>query len=547
MSPHQAKSSWRVLVLDDSQADAELAIEALRQPAAAVEWLRADTRGSFQAALANGPWDLILADFTLQHFSGIEALKLLKSSGHDIPLLLVSATVGEEVIVEGMRAGADDFFGKGRLTRLAPVAERAIREAGHRREKARVEQEKRFLLERWRLHERQMVTQLSHKTEELRLLAERWRLLVDHAIDGVALQQAIWASPGRLSDYRFLEWNPAAQRILGLDPGQVIGRTAGEVWPAGLQNGWLARYARVLTTGRSERIEDCPVTVGGIEKRLDLACFPLDANHFVTLFRDVTERQTTQHRLRQYAAEMVLANQNLEKVNAELGRRNSELEEFTHVASHDLQEPLRKVVSFGDLLARALGDRLDEKSMQYLRIMQDATRRQQALIRDLLVLSRAGRATLRLEPVPLEDCACSALDQLADRVASSGACVRLDPLPTLTVDARQVSQLYENLISNALTFRRPQHKPHIRLTCEQTTGGPVLGVADNGIGIDPQYHERIFRAFQRLHGREEYEGSGVGLSVCRKIVERHGGRIWVDSRPGEGAHFRFVLRSPAGT
>jgi len=264
------------------------------------------------------------------------------------------------------------------------------------------------------------------------------------------------------------------------------------------------------------------------------------------LVKGAIRKETLQRVVRSAVEKVRLLNElaqhriELERSHAELERRAAELEEFAHVASHDLQEPLRKVVSFGDLLARNLADRLDPKGTQYLRLMQESARRLQKLIQDLLVMSRAGRAALRVEPTPLDQCVASALELLSAVIEESGAQIQIDPLPIVPVDAAQISQLYQNLISNALKFRG-QEPPRIRITCQPQPEGPLFGVADNGIGIEAEYHERIFEAFQRLHSRDRYDGSGIGLAVCRKIVGRHGGRIWVESQPGEGAQFKFVL------
>ena len=238
------------------------------------------------------------------------------------------------------------------------------------------------------------------------------------------------------------------------------------------------------------------------------------------------------------AIERARLERQIEQQRLELERHAAAMEAFAHVVSHDLQEPLRKVFSFGDLLARGLGDRLDPKSAQYLRLMQDSAVRLHRLVRDLLVMSRAEGSPLRREPTPLHQCVQSALERLSAAIAESKAEIQVDPLPTLPVDACQITQLYQNLISNALKFRTIA-PPRIHITSQQTPEGLVFEVADNGIGIDPQYHEKIFEAFQRLHSREQYEGSGIGLAVCSKIVWRHGGRIWVESRPGEGSRFRF--------
>jgi PAS domain S-box-containing protein len=506
----------RVLILEDSAPDAELAVRALQAAGWELDWERAETAEEFTRALGGQSWDLILADFSVLGFGAVTALEHVRERRLEIPLVVVSGSIGEEMAVKLLRAGAADFVIKGHLHRLGPVVERAVRESDHRRRHRQAE-------------------------EERRVLAERWQLLLDHASDGVAVHQAIRDPQGRMTDFRYLEWNHAAERILGVRREQIVGRSGREVFPQILGSGLLRCYERVMETGVAEQIEDYLRRSAETPQALEISCVRLDGDHFVTLIRDVTERKAAEQRLRQYAAEVALGNQALERANAELEKRNAELEEFAHVASHDLQEPLRKVVSFGDLLARSLGEMLDAKAKRYLTLMQDATRRLQTLIRDLLVMSRADRAPLKREPVRLEQCVRAALDLLSARIQETGAVIQIEPLPTLVVDSAQICQLYQNLLSNALKFGAPERKPEIRVTCEDRGEGPVLGVADNGIGIEPEYHDKIFEAFQRLHSRDRYEGSGIGLAVCRKIVNRHEGAIWVESQPGAGSHFRFRL------
>lgn len=505
----------RVLVLEDRPEDAELAVRALKSAGWEVDWLRVQTAAAFTEALDSRTWDVLLADFSVLGFGAMAALEQVQQRALDLPCIVVSGSIGEEMAITLLPAGVDDLIMKGHLHRLVPAVERALRETDQRRQRRRSE-------------------------EARRVLAERWQLLLDHATEGLAVHQAIWDPDGRMADFRYVEWNHAAEQILGLPREVVLNSTGCQLFPAILSSGLLDRYARVMQTGVAEQIEDHHTSAQS-PCVLDISCIRLDREHFVTLFRDVTERRAAEQRLRQYAAEVALGNQALERANAELERHNTELEEFAHVASHDLQEPLRKVVSFGDLLARALGDKLDPKCAQYLSLMQDATRRLQTLIRDVLVMSRADRAPLRKEPTRLEQCVRAALDLLSARLQETGAVVRIDPLPTVVVDPAQICQLYQNLVSNALKFRPPERTPAISITCEPGPQGPVLGVADNGIGIEPGYHDKIFEAFQRLHARDKYDGSGIGLAVCRKIVSRHGGTIWVESRVGEGSHFRFRL------
>jgi len=242
------------------------------------------------------------------------------------------------------------------------------------------------------------------------------------------------------------------------------------------------------------------------------------------------------------SAEEALADRTiqLERINRELVALNAELDDFTNMASHDMQEPLRTLMAFSDLLREDLGDSLSEQAAKDLTFITDAAKRMQALIQDLLALSRAGRAPQKKEKVSLRECADLALEALAMRVKETGAQIIHDKMPDVWGDSTLLTQLYQNLIGNALKFSGDQ-RPIIQLTFEEREGTQVFGVKDNGIGIEPNYAREVFKPFRRLHGRAEYEGSGVGLAICRKIVDRHGGKIWVESEPGKGAHFRFTF------
>ncbi|TWT40469.1 Phytochrome-like protein cph1 [Phycisphaerae bacterium RAS1] len=233
--------------------------------------------------------------------------------------------------------------------------------------------------------------------------------------------------------------------------------------------------------------------------------------------------------------------QELEFANEELRRRNLELDEFTYIASHDLQEPLRKLTSFSRLLARDVGAALSPQALKDLDFICEAARRMQALVQDLLELSRTGKTAMKRQTVSLHACADQALEALKARVEETNPDLSRDDLPEVVGDMTMLTQLYQNLIGNALKFRSADRRPSVRLTVEQRDGQRVLGVLDNGIGIKDQYSSQIFAAFKRLHGRDEYEGTGIGLAICRKAVERHGGTIWVESQPGKGSHFRFTL------
>ncbi|MGH9363587.1 MAG: sensor histidine kinase, partial [Thermoanaerobaculia bacterium] len=255
-------------------------------------------------------------------------------------------------------------------------------------------------------------------------------------------------------------------------------------------------------------------------------------------------------RLRRAQESLVERTREVERANRELARSNRELEEFASVASHDLQEPLRKITAFGDRL-RGLAGGLDEKGRDYLERMQNAAARMQGLIEDLLAYSRV---TTRAQPFARVDLAAVVRDALSDlelRIERSDAALAVGELPTIDADASQMRQLFQNLLANALKFQRPGEAPAIRVSAELRDGAGESGagpphcritVEDNGIGFDEKYLDRLFKPFQRLHGQSVYEGTGIGLAICSKIAQRHGGSITASSRPGEGA--RFVVTLP---
>ncbi len=232
------------------------------------------------------------------------------------------------------------------------------------------------------------------------------------------------------------------------------------------------------------------------------------------------------------------------QIEAELKRSNAELEQFAYVASHDLQEPLRMVASYVQLLARRYRGKLDGDADEFILFAVDGATRMQALINDLLAYSRVGTKGKLFLPTDLDSVLDDALANLSVRLRETNAEVARDPLPEVLADSGQLIQLFQNLIGNALKFVADGH-PHVRVAVTSDDGLVRISISDDGIGIDPRFEKRIFEVFQRLHTREEYPGTGIGLAVCRKIIERHGGRIWVESEPGRGATFHFTLQ-PAG-
>jgi PAS domain S-box-containing protein len=254
---------------------------------------------------------------------------------------------------------------------------------------------------------------------------------------------------------------------------------------------------------------------------------------------DITARKRAEAELRK-------AHDELAKKAEELQRSNAELEQFAYVASHDLQEPLRMVSSYTQLLGRRYGDKFDGDAKEFMHYIVDGAARMKQLIEDLLAYSRVGTKGKEFKPLSVEAALQRAITNLRAAIEESGAAITWDPLPTVEGDEMQLAQVFQNLMGNALKFRgaRP---PRIHVGATQDNGAWQLTVADNGIGIEPQYFERIFMLFQRLHTMGEYPGTGIGLAICKKVVERHGGRIWVSSTPGEGSQFHFTLAKKDAT
>jgi light-regulated signal transduction histidine kinase (bacteriophytochrome) len=225
---------------------------------------------------------------------------------------------------------------------------------------------------------------------------------------------------------------------------------------------------------------------------------------------------------------------------SELERSNAELQQFAYVASHDLQEPLRMISSYLQLLERRYKGELGQDADDFIAFAVDGAKRMQGLINDILQLSRLGTQEKSLQKTDCEAILKQALTNLRVSIEDCCAQVTHDPLPMTKADPTQLVQLFQNLLGNAIKFRG-RKDPRIHISAQPKDNEWLLSVGDNGIGIDPQYSDRIFGIFQRLHGRGEYSGTGIGLAICRKIVEGHGGRIWVQSEPGKGATFFFTL------
>jgi PAS domain S-box-containing protein len=328
--------------------------------------------------------------------------------------------------------------------------------------------------------------------------------------------------------------NVQAEKQFGYHRDELVGQRMKNIIPAGFAERLIADALRSTEDALAQQIGTGIEITGrrkdGTEFPIEIMLSPLESAEGVLVtaaIRDITTRKVAEAHL-------------LYKVE-ELNRSNEELGQFAYIASHDLQEPLRMVASYTQLLARRYKGRLDSDADEFITFAVDGANRMQRLIQDLLAYSRVGTKGKELRETSSEEALQRAILNLRGAIADSGAMVTHDPLPPVLADETQLVQLFQNLIGNAIKYQNPG-VPRIHISAIKNGGGKwTFSVRDNGLGIDPQYFERIFVMFQRLHKREEFAGTGIGLAICKKIVERHGGEISVQSQPGKGSTFSFAL------
>ncbi len=333
--------------------------------------------------------------------------------------------------------------------------------------------------------------------------------------------------------------SPKVFDLLGYDPEEVLGRRPFDFMPQPEAQAAEAALAKAAAQRAPlVRLERPTLRQDGRRVILETSGVPvLDADAQLRGFRGV-DRDITKPK-----QDEVALKQTLEK----LEQSNRDLTQFAYSASHDLQEPLRMMGSYLQALEGRLGESLDENSRSLIELSLDATRRMQRLINDLLSYARVGTRGGRFEPLDVNRVVDEAMANLHGAIEASGAAVTRDDLPTVRADATLLTQLFQNLISNGVKFSRDGHLARVHVGSRECDGHWHFSVRDNGIGIAPEYLERVFAVFERLHPQDDYPGTGIGLAICKRVVERHGGRIWCESTKGEGATFHFTLpKEPLG-
>jgi PAS domain S-box-containing protein len=333
--------------------------------------------------------------------------------------------------------------------------------------------------------------------------------------------------------------NVQAEKQFGYHRDELVGQKVKNIIPEGFAERLIADETRSAEDALAQQIGTGIELSGrrkdGSEFPIEIMLSPLESAEGILVtaaIRDISVRRSSE--------------EHLVKTVGELKRSNDELQQFAYVASHDLQEPLRMVASYTQLLAQRYKGRLDSDADEFIAYAVDGSTRMQRLIQDLLAYSRAGTNGKALRETSSENALKEALTNLRAPIEESGAVVTHDSLPAITTDDTQLAQVFQNLVGNAIKYHSAQ-VPHVHVSAKKNGGNEwIFSVRDNGLGIDPQYFERIFILFQRLHGQEEFKGTGIGLAICKKMLERLGGRIWVESQPEKGSTFYFALPEKDG-
>jgi PAS domain S-box-containing protein len=366
---------------------------------------------------------------------------------------------------------------------------------------------------------------LRDSEEQYRTLGEKYRGLLEAAPDAMVVVN---------QDGEIVLLNVQAEKQFGYRRDELLGQKVTNIIPEGFAERLIADDLRSAENALAQQIgtgiELIARRKDGSEFPIEIMLSPLDSAEgtlVTAAIRDITARRAAAANL-------------LQKVE-ELNRSNEELGQFAYMASHDLQEPLRMVASYTQLLARRYKGKLDSDADEFIAFAVDGANRMQRLIQDLLSYSRVGTRGSNLRDISSEDALRQALVNLRGAVKESGALVTHDPLPAVLADETQLTQLFQNLVGNAIKYQNPG-VPKVHIAAAMNGGKKwTFSVQDNGLGIDSQYFEKIFGMFQRLHKREAFAGTGIGLAICKKIVEQHGGHISIESQPGQGSTFRFTL------
>lgn len=486
----------RILLVEDSSMASSSSRETLEQLGLNLE--HSDSLSTAIELVTKEDFDGILLDLDLKDSSGIGTLIELREYAHGIPIVIYTQRKERDQALQVIKYGAQDYLLKGEVPESSVL--RCLR---HSVERNKVELE---------LHKHQ----------------ERIQAILDNSYDAfISLD----------SKMRITDWNKQAEETFGRTKAEVLGRNMAVIIPHHLRRQYLRQTERVFNQSDASILKlSSEITAAhkdGREFPVEIGFFRVRENtdySFCAFLRDISERQRFKEELERQVQERT----------EHLTQQNELLKQFAKIASHDLQEPLRAVQGFANLLAESTRGKLDKDQEEFIGFIMDGTARMQKLIRAILLHSESSKVEDGKHATDCNSVLNEVLANLSTSIKDSEATFELDRLPRVAVQRLHLIQLFQNIISNAIKYRGSE-PPLISITAEENATQWLFSVRDNGIGIDHKYANKIFDMFARLHGKSEYPGTGMGLAICKRIVTSHGGNIWVESTPGDGSIFFFTL------
>lgn len=501
----------KLLIVEDSKIDAALIMDELKTAGLALISRRVETPEEYRKALEDENWDVICSDYHMPRFTALAALKILQESGLGIPFIIVSGSIGEELAVQALHKGANDYLMKDNLARLASAVEREVKEARERQARKQIEE-------------------LLKETEN------SYRRLVEGVKDyGIFMV----GNQGNI-----LSWNAGAQHIMEYQADEIIGKPFTCFFtPEDIEKGKPQKELDVARTQGRYESEGELVRKSGSRFISHNVVTPVynDAGAltgYSKILRNVTKQKQTEERIRQLTEEL---EQRVRERTNQLELVNKELESFTHSVSHDLRAPLRNLAKLSQILLSRHHERLDEESRQYLIYILESSQQALQLAGALLDLSRVTSAPLEKGPVDLSQVAEEIAKGLQEDEPQRQVEWKISKDLSGYGDPILIKIALQNMLENAWKFTSQTPKAVIEFSSKQENRQTVFYVRDNGVGFDPEYADKLFKPFQRLHSADEFYGTGVGLATVQRIIHRHGGHVWAEGAVTQGATFYFTL------